>query len=556
MRRSAVILGLALLLASRSAAASCLSDSIELTVAPGPVAGEIALNWTGVLPSTRVFRSTDPSTMTDPGNFIGETSGNSWVDLPPAGQSVYYRVYRDYDQDGVIDCLDGCAFDPLKLDPGICGCAIPDTDTDADGTADCLDFCDNDPNKVDRGLCGCGQPDSDVDSDADGVIDCRDQCPGFDDLVDSDSGGVADLCDPCPSGLCELTLPDEFYFELPGIYVSRISRDGRWIAGFDSTTFRGVLIPTEQLLANPGDTSYYEYLPDERVISFYGFTDDDNIVLAGITTAVPESSSDVTASALYDRTNQAWRVLGLYDSSINVDSCHFYTNGGDIASDGRVIYGRTPTLENPCRLAAFRYDVMSDQWQIFGGPDGRIRLLEGASGDGSVIVGSENATVGGETAVVWSFTPPDLFTPSWVGDGGVAYDVTFDGSAVALSNFSGSPVSTRAHRWTQLGGLEQLGAGTLDSGWAARTVAISDDGAVIVGYHTQQLSSGLPFIWLEGLGFGNLHDYLVFRGHTNLGNLGDTYMAVDVSGNGRIIIGRNGGTMSQLPSWVVVTRHD
>ena len=79
---------------------------------------------------------------------------------------------------------------------------------------------------------------------------------------------------------------------------------------------------------------------------------------------------------------------------------------------------------------------------------------------------------------------------------------------------------------------------------------------MIVGYHSYHLSSGLPFIWLEGLGFGNLRNYLVFRGHTNLGNLGDTYMAVDVSGNGRIIIGRNGGTMSQLPSWVVVTRHD
>ena len=43
-----------------------------------------------------------------------------------------------------------------------------------------------------------------------------------------------------------------------------------------------------------------------------------------------------------------------------------------------------------------------------------------------MIVGSENAMVGGETAVVWSFTPPDLFTPSWLGSGGLAYDVTFD----------------------------------------------------------------------------------------------------------------------------------
>ena len=222
-----------------------------------------------------------------------------------------------------------------------------------------------------------------------------------------------------------------------------------------------------------------------------------------------------------------------------------------------MVYGRTPTLEEPCRLVAFRYDVMSDQWQLFAGPDGEVRLLEGASGDGSVIVGTENSsTVGVETAVVWSFTPPDLFTPSWLGDGGVAYDVTFDGSVVALSNYSGSPVSLRAHRWTELGGLEQLGGGTLDSTWDAKPVAISDDGTVIVGYHEYHLAKGLPFIWLEGLGFGRLYDYLIFRGHTSLGDLGDTYMAVDVSGNGRIIIGRNGGNLSELPSWVVVTRHD
>jgi hypothetical protein len=87
-------------------------------------------------------------------------------------------------------------------------------------------------------------------------------------------------------------------------------------------------------------------------------------------------------------------------------------------------------------------------------------------------------------------------------------------------------------------------------------VAISDDGSVVVGYHSVLLSSGLPFIWLEGLGFGNLRAYLIFRGHTSLGNFGDSYVALDVSGNGRIIIGNNGGTLSRLPGWVVVTQHE
>jgi len=32
----------------------------------------------------------------------------------------------DADDDGVIDCLDGCPNDPLKTDPGLCGCGVPD----------------------------------------------------------------------------------------------------------------------------------------------------------------------------------------------------------------------------------------------------------------------------------------------------------------------------------------------------------------------------------------------------------------------------------------------
>ena len=45
----------------------------------------------------------------------------------------------DSDQDGVGDLCDGCPNDPDKIDPGTCGCGIPDTDADGDGVADCLD---------------------------------------------------------------------------------------------------------------------------------------------------------------------------------------------------------------------------------------------------------------------------------------------------------------------------------------------------------------------------------------------------------------------------------
>lgn len=43
----------------------------------------------------------------------------------------------DSDQDGVLDCNDGCPLDANKTEPGICGCGTPDNDTDQDGLFDC-----------------------------------------------------------------------------------------------------------------------------------------------------------------------------------------------------------------------------------------------------------------------------------------------------------------------------------------------------------------------------------------------------------------------------------
>ena len=91
----------------------------------------------------------------------------------------------DWDGDGSADCVDLCPFDPLKSDPGLCGCDVPE--------GSCVDLCPDDPAKIDPGTCGCGVPD--VDGDADGVLDCLDLCPL--DTLKSDPGvcgcGVVDV---------------------------------------------------------------------------------------------------------------------------------------------------------------------------------------------------------------------------------------------------------------------------------------------------------------------------------------------------------------------------
>jgi|GEM_PF-1430729 len=89
---------------------------------------------------------------------------------------TYCKPVLDADSDLTGDECDGCAQDPLKIAPGVCGCGVPD-DSNGDGQvdgADVCDFCPNDPNKEVAGLCGCGVVDTD--SDGDTVLDCFDTC--------------------------------------------------------------------------------------------------------------------------------------------------------------------------------------------------------------------------------------------------------------------------------------------------------------------------------------------------------------------------------------------
>lgn len=131
---------------------------------------------------------------------------------------------EDADSDSFIDPCDECPNDSHKQVPGVCGCGQAESnDDDGDGTTDCLDTCTdtdsdgfgdpgypantcsedgcpNDPLKHEPGICGCGNVDDVTDSDSDGVPDCADLCPGEDDQVDCNSNGIPDACEVPPAG--------------------------------------------------------------------------------------------------------------------------------------------------------------------------------------------------------------------------------------------------------------------------------------------------------------------------------------------------------------------
>lgn len=361
--------------------------------------------------------------------------GNACDNCP----GVFNPGQGNADRDGLGDACDGCPDDSDKVEPGLCGCGVADTDSDGDGTPDCNDLCPSDLGKTEPGVCGCGVVD--MDSDSDGMPDCQDSCPADPNKTnpgqcgcgtadtDTDGDGTPDCHDNCP------TDPAKTQPGVCGCNIADIDSDQ------DGTPDCHDNCPT---MPNPGQLdSDHDGIGD--ACECLGVTCDDGL------SCTVDTCDEATGSCIYTPDSSRCPGSGWYDTGnarwIELDACQ---EKGQKEQEYRSYY---------CDLAAdCQYTIAGTQWADTGDiqpkPDGT------SCEDGLFCNGEETC----QSGVCSAGIPPAI-------DDGIA--CTVDACDEATNTIAHIPDDSRCDDGLYCNGVEYCDA-TL--GCQAGTPVVCDDG--------------------------------------------------------------------------------
>ena len=258
-------------------------------------------------------------------------------------------------------------------------------------------------------------------------------------------------------------------------------------------------------------------------------------------------SSSLVARAF--RWNQSGGIqsIGTFSGGTDVNSSSYATG---TSTDGTYVVGSAQDVPN-VSFRAFRWSQsggMQNLGNLSGSPYWYHSHGLGVSSDGSVVVGDVSVTQNGQKhAFRWTQSTGMQDLGSFnVGDESFANGVSADGATVVGYNQANEYVANRydtrrAFRWTQAGGMQNLGV--LEGATTSEARSVNSDGSIVVG-----TSGGKAFIWSQGTGMIDLGALLA--------NLlpETTYFrfeeVTDISSDGSTLVG-NGFASSSRRAFVV-----
>jgi len=196
-----------------------------------------------------------------------------------------------------------------------------------------------------------------------------------------------------------------------------------------------------------------------------------------------------------------------------------------VSANGAVIVGDgDANSAPPTPSAAFRWAADVGMQRVDSLPGSYLCVASGVSGDGSVAVGTCLQT--GNTAYRWAASTGSVSLGGFGGGSdqqSTAVAISRDGAVIVGA---GHPVLTGSVMWTADGNSTILGKLPGDTG--ATATAVSGDGSVVVGASIDNSGNQRAFRWTQ-------QTSMVDLGEGINGLLGS--VATSVSGNGRIVVG-------------------